>query len=252
MKTPTAANSSSQRNNRYFYSISSLVLLLCTLIGFRFFYLQGNAFPNRPIAPPIRGIVFIHGALMTAWMLLSVVQPMLVATGRKRIHRALGRAGALLAIAIVGSGVQVAIGAARVNPPDLRLFGLAPPAFLTVPLFSISAFAIFVALGVIYRNRPEWHRPLLLMASLAAVSAAMGRMPELNHWYAGSWLEHYFSAFVTTLLLGAMVCAVKCLIFGRFDRQFAFVLSAYAVICLSSSLVARTDAWQHFAKAWID
>ena len=68
-------------------------------------------------------------------------------------------------------------------------------------------------------------------------------MPPLNAWYAGTWLEHCFSAFLTTLLLGALMLALKCVMEHRFDRWFAGALAALTAIFMAASLVAKTDAW---------
>jgi hypothetical protein len=85
------------------------------------------------------------------------------------------------------------------------------------------------------------------MASLAIVAAAMGRMPALNDWYAGTWLEHWFSAFVSTLAVGALLLAVKCAMERRFDRWFAGAYGAMVLVCVAASLVAKTDAWVRVA-----
>lgn len=82
-------------------------------------YLQLQAYPGRPLPPPARAIYLNHGVLMTAWMLLSVVQPMLVATGRKRIHMMLGKFALRLAAGIVAAGYLIAIGSTNGTPPDL-------------------------------------------------------------------------------------------------------------------------------------
>jgi hypothetical protein len=116
---------------------------------------------------------------------------------------------------------------------------------------SIAAFAAFVLVGVLNRRRPEAHRPMMLMASLAAVSAAMGRMPALNDWYAGTWLEHWFGAFVSTLAVGALMLVAKCALERRFDRWFAGAFGGFAVVCLAASLVAKTGAWERFATMLI-
>lgn len=234
-------------HNRLFYSIASIALLVLTIIGFRLFYLHMQAFPGRPLTPPIRTLLIVHGVLMTAWMLLSVVQPLLVASGRKRLHMKLGIFATALAAGIVVAGYLVAVNAARVNPPDLKIFNLAPKEFLTVPLSSIVTFGFLVCLGVLNRRRPEVHRPMMLMASLALVSAALGRMPALNDWYAGTWLEHWFSAFVTTLALGALLLAIKSALDRHFDRWFAVAFGILAVICVAAALVAKTDAWLQLA-----
>lgn len=244
----TTRTSTRPDRNRLFYTIASALLLVLTFLGFKLFYLQGQAFPGRPLTPPIRTLLIVHGVLMTAWMLLSVVQPLLVATGRRRVHMTLGMFGAALAAAIVVVGYLTAINATRVNPPDLRLFGLAPKEFLTVPLSGILTFGAFVVAGIMNRRRPEVHRPMMFMASLAIVSAAMGRMPALNDWYAGTWLEHCLSAFVSTLALGALLLGLKCALEKRFDRWFATAFGILAIVCVSVSLAAKTDAWVAFAS----
>lgn len=234
-------------HNRLFYPIASATLLVLAFVGFKLFYLNGQAYPGRPLTPPIRTLLIAHGVLMTVWMLLSIVQPLLVATNRKRVHMTLGMFAAGLAAAIVIIGYLTAVNAARVNPPDLKLFGLNQKQFLTVPLIGVVTFGGFVFAGVWKRKRPEIHRPMMFMASLSVIAAALGRMPALNNWYAGTWLEHWFSAFVTTLALGALLLAVKCALERRFDRWFAGAFGILAVACVTASLVAKTDAWVQFA-----
>src|SRR4051812_43633259 len=84
-------------HNRWLYSMASLSLLVLTFVGFQLFYLQGKAYPGRPLTQPIRTLIIIHGCLMTAWMLLAVTQPLLVGAGRRRWHMKLGIFGVALA-----------------------------------------------------------------------------------------------------------------------------------------------------------
>jgi hypothetical protein len=252
MKDPIPNPSRSRAHaapEHWFYFTASLALLVLAFIGFRLFYLQGKAYPGRELTPPIRPLLIVHGVLMAAWMLLAVAQPLLVAAGRRRVHMALGKIGAGLAAGIVVVGVQVAIGAARVNPPDHRLYGLAPKEFVMVPLASILAFGALVLVGVWNRRRPEVHRPMMLLASLVIISAAVGRMPLLNGWYAGTWLERLFSAFPVMLAIGAALLAGKWLVTRSFDRWLAAGFAALAAMSLVASLTARTAAWTHFTTA---
>lgn len=247
MTTSDKTPSSTPSHSRLFYPIASLVLLGITAIGFQLFYIHGKAFPGRELTPPIHSLLIVHGVLMTAWMLISVLQPLLVATGLKRIHMMIGRGAAVLAGAMIFVGIRVAIAAARVNPPDLKIFGLTPKEFVIVPLISIAAFAIFVFVGVLNRKRPEVHRPMMLMASLAAVSAALGRIPLLNAWYANTWLEQVFGAFLVMLVIGGLMLLVKCVWSRSFDRWFATGFAALVIMTVAASLMAKTQAWVNFA-----
>ncbi|MFO1482065.1 MAG: hypothetical protein U1F71_01760 [Verrucomicrobiaceae bacterium] len=78
------------RHSRLFYSIASIVLLVLTLIGFRMFYLHLQAFPGRPLTPPIRTLLIVHGVSMTIWMLLS---GRAAAAGRRRAQASAHDAG---------------------------------------------------------------------------------------------------------------------------------------------------------------
>lgn len=249
MNTPTSTNPKNTPSAaRWFYPAASLLLLILTFIGFRMFYLDGKAFPGRPLTPSIRGIVISHGVLMTAWMILAVVQPMLVAFRLKRWHRQTGMFGAVLAIAMVVIGIRVSIEASRVNPPDMLMFGLNTKQFMAIPFLSIIAFGAYVFIGVWFRNRQEIHRPMMFMSSVSVVAAATGRMPALNHWYAGTWIEVLFTTYLSSLLVTLLLLAIKCAVSRRLDRWFAIGTGSLVLISIGISLIARTAAWDAIAN----
>ncbi|WP_404424209.1 hypothetical protein [Nibricoccus sp. IMCC34717] len=235
--------------DRFFYTIASALLLVLTFLGFKLFYLQGQAFPGRPLTPPIRTELIVHGVSMTLWMLLMVAQPFLVASGNKRLHRKLGMVGAVLAGFIVIVGLKVAVDAMRVAPPQMLLFGLNPHQFLTVPVFSILFFGGAVAIAVAKRNQPEIHRPFMWMATVAATGAATGRMPMLNAWYANTWIEVILSAFASHLVIAGVLVVARMVLAKRFDRWLAVSFGSFVVWCVLSSLIARTGAWSAFAAS---
>lgn len=244
MNTPRPKTSPQER---WFYFSASVTLLALTFIGFRMFYLEGRAFPGRPLTPPIRGLLIAHGIMMTVWILMAVVQPLLIATRHRRAHMTLGSIGAVLACAMVIVGVKVGIEAARFAPPQLRHFGLAPKEFMAVPVIGILNFAAFVLIGILARRRPDVHRPMMLLASLTVVSAALGRIPVLNAWYAGTWLEPIFTANLITVLLGVILLGAKCIVSRSFDRPFAMGVAGMTAFVVAISLGSKTQAWDQFA-----
>ena len=104
--------------NRLFYAGAAVLVLVLTFWGFVNFYLHGKAFPGRPLTPPIRTLIITHGIAMSAWVLLFLVQPVLIALRKYNWHIFLGRIGAVLAVAIFVFGMKLAIGAARHVPTD--------------------------------------------------------------------------------------------------------------------------------------
>ena len=224
------------------------MLLALAFLGFRLFYLHGNAYPGRPLTPPIRNVVIAHGVAMSAWMILLVIQPLLIVNGKYRVHMALGKIGAVLAACIVFLGLRVAVAAASVNPPDLKLWGLAPKQFLAIPVGVIVMFAGYVATGVWNRRRPEVHRPMLLLGTLIAVTAATDRIGAITNLYAHTVWGAIFGPFFTTAVIGAAFLLVKWALTRSFDRAYAV---GYAVFVVAGPLIlklATTSVWDGFAS----
>lgn len=92
-----------------FYTGFAIAALVIVFAGFaRTYYLR--PFTNVPSLPPL---VVLHGLLFTAWNLLLIGQTVLVANRRLDLHRHLGVAGGLLAVAMVAVGFMTSIAAAR-------------------------------------------------------------------------------------------------------------------------------------------
>ena len=245
---PKAKGPISPKRARLFYFGAAALLLVLMSLGFQQFYLHGKAYPNRELAPPIRTLLILHGIGMSAWMLLFLVQPLLIMTGNRRIHMMLGRIGAVLAACIVILGFRLGIDATQISPPDMIIWGLAPKQFMAVPIISIMIFAGFVSAGVWNRRRPEVHRPMMLLATLAAMPAAVSRIDSINALYHGTAWETVFGPFFGTLAIGAFFLAMKWLLTRSLDRWFAI---GYAGLVVSSALImqlASTRAWDHFAS----
>lgn len=252
MSTPTGTSSPSSlipTGPRLFYSLASLLLLALSFVGFKLFYLQGMAYPGHPLPPPTRTLLIVHGLIMSAWILLAVVQPWLVACGKRKLHMSVGKAGACLAALVFVVGIKTGIEAARITPPDLVRFSLAPKAFLMVPLSSIVLFGVFVIAGVVFRKRPAVHRPMMFLSSVTVVSAALGRITPVNAWLAGSLAERCFSAFASTLILTSLLWVVKSLWDRQADRWLGMGLCLMAVWFAACSQIAKSGAWLRVADA---
>lgn len=246
-----AQRSASPARARYFYTGAAAVLFVLMFLGFQLFYLQGKAFPGRELTPPIRTLVILHGASMTAWMVLFLVQPLLIDLGNRRLHMTLGKIGAVLAGLVVVLGVSVAIGAARVNPPQMLLWGLTPRQFMAVPFIGIVIFGALVAIGIWHRKRPEIHRPMMFLSVLAVMPAALDRINAIRELYAHTIWGALFGPFFAALIIGLAVLVLKYLLIRRLDR---WLVIGYAALVVASALIMRvapTPAWEGFASVLV-
>jgi uncharacterized membrane protein YuzA (DUF378 family) len=228
---------------RYFYVVAALVLLALTLIGFQEFYIRGKEFGGGEIPPRIFYLVVGHAVLMSCWILFFILQPLLIVSGRRRLHMTLGKIGVVLAAAIVVTGSAVAIGSARVHPAEMTLDGLPRRQFLALPLCFMAQFAIFVTLGVVTRRRPEIHRSMMLLATLVTVEAATDRIPTMMRWYGEDPMKYFLGPAVPILIVGAFFLIVRWLLTRRFDRWYAL---GYAGLFMAAPLImdlSRSRAW---------
>ena len=98
------------RVDRWFYIGVALSLIFLNVIGFAPSLID----PSSRMAPlPLTPLVVAHALTGSAFLLIFLAQATLVATGHTDIHRRLGIAGAVLALAFVVLGYLSTVGQAR-------------------------------------------------------------------------------------------------------------------------------------------
>lgn len=228
---------------RWFYTAATALLLVLTVAGFHHFYLHGRASPGREITPPIRGLVLTHGALMTAWLLFALAQPLLATTRNVALHRRLGFLGAALAVVLVAVGLRIAVASAAVTPPGVMFGPLTPRQFMAVPFLGILLFAGLVALGIRFRAEPGLHRPLMFLATLSVCSAGLGRIESLNAFFAGGLWYRAFGDFFNVVIFGALAVLAHATLTRRVDRRLAICFAGFASACSAIAQIATSAAW---------
>ena len=176
------------RMDRIFFSAMAMLFLVIVLFGFaQTYFLVGRiALPpwKHAFAGPRPLIVHIHGAVLTAWFVLLVVQTRLVATRRVRLHRRLGYAGmGVASLGVVVGFLVTCEHLARAFPPgDAKI--VTAGGNLAV-LFDVLIFGVLVALAYFYRNNPAAHKRLILIGTVAILPPAIARSSffSLHHFW---------------------------------------------------------------------
>jgi len=232
-----------------FHTVVGVIMLAFAVIGFGQFYFEGMAYPGRPIPPPARNLVFVHASVMTAWLILMIVQPFLIFRGSRKVHMKLGWLGAVLAVAIVISGLMIAIMSARFAPPETRIWGVTPKQFMVVPFVGVLVFATFIALGIKNRRNPQVHRAMMLLGTLATLSAAVGRIDPLNALYLGTAWETHFGPFFLTLVFNVILVIAHSVMTRSIDRVFAYGTVISVALMAAIWKLGSTDLWASIANA---
>ena len=198
---------------------------------------------------PITPLVAWHGVLGASWLVLYLAQTTLIGRGSREQHRRLGFLGVGLAIAFVITGYAAAIAQTR------RGFDLSgdlhvaddPLAALVFPLGDLLSFSVLVGLATRWRRRPDRHKRLILLATVALMAAPLahviGQVPAL-----------YAVPPVILLPLAAFYFAAA--IHDRWTDGRVHPISLWGAIALlvwaqgRAVLVAPSEAWHRFA-AWL-
>lgn len=224
---------------RRLYTGAAIVAALFVFAGFARTYYLKSAFG----APDLTALKHLHGAVMTAWFTLFIVQVRLVATGRVALHRKVGAAGAGLAMVVLAVGTMLGIASARAGSTPVP--GLSPLVFLVMPIGEMVMFAGLVTAGILMRRRGAWHKRLMLLSSVAILTPAMARLP-FDFVQAGGPPVFFALTDLVVLACIAFDTAKNRRLHPAFAAGFVFVLVAQ----FGRLAFSQTAAWMRFAT-WL-
>jgi hypothetical protein len=229
--------------DRFFYVAAGAIFLVLTVLGFKQYIFHGKHFDGSPIAPVMLAIVVAHSSAIFAWFTMFFVQALLISTHNRRVHMTLGWGVVAIAATIAVTGPLVAFRSIRVAPEQV-IFDWPGPQFLLVMYTEIALFAVFVTIGVLNRKRPRIHRPMMLLACLAILSGATGRIALVGSIFG---YHHWIAIFGPVVSLGLLLLVVRAAMTHSFDRQFAMGLAVMAVVTLIAGRLAVTNMWVDWA-----
>jgi uncharacterized membrane protein YozB (DUF420 family) len=163
---------------RPFYLVMSLLMAAVIVGGFSR-TVPGDFMGARGL--PL--LLHAHGAVFTLWVLLFVAQPAFIVRGSVALHRRIGMFGAGLAAAMVIMGLAATWYAVRYD----FIPGFFPPRlFLMMNVIGILVFGGLVAAGVALRRKAEWHKRLMLCATVSILGPGLGRLLPMDSFGAAA------------------------------------------------------------------
>jgi hypothetical protein len=171
-RATTRATMPAQRahwERRFFAAITSAAAIT-VVWGFARTYFLKPVYDGQPLSP----LIHLHGALFTTWIVLLLAQTALVATRNTATHRKLGQAGVVIIPAMLVLGYMAGIDAAHRGS---TIPGLTPAQFLIIPLAAIVVFAVLAASAMLLKRYPDYHKRLMLLATIELLTAAVARIP---------------------------------------------------------------------------
>lgn len=157
---------------RFFFALASS-LLVFVLLGFGPTFYLAPLFETSWDARGIPVDLIVHATFLTAWFVGLVGQSGLILTGRRAVHERLGRYGVVCA-----AGVFITGAAATVLVVERAAAFGAPPRALVETLVTsntvnLLVFASLVSIAIYKRAKPQVHKRLMLIASIAIIGPAV-------------------------------------------------------------------------------
>jgi hypothetical protein len=156
------------------YLPATILIIVIAFIGFWPTYF-GPALKGRVHVPPL---IHLHAVIYVTWLALFATQVTLAATNRVKLHMQLGRWIMAYGVVVVIAGLMAAaqgFGARLATEDVFRaqrwLFGV---------LKDLVFFAPVLVAGWIYRQKPEIHKRLMIVATTILVLPAVSRMSFLG------------------------------------------------------------------------
>jgi hypothetical protein len=223
----------SPRRSR-FYTTLCLLMTAIVVVGFWPSYfgpmLRGNI--TRP------WIIQLHGIVYVGWMALLIAQVVLVAAGRTRTHRRLGEFGIWYGWLVLTMGSIVSFAAPLIHLARGEWDMDRAAGFLIIPLGDMLLFGVFFGGAVAFRRRPEIHKRLIVLATVALLFAAIARISFTQS-----------TPLLLLIWLSPILIAIaqQALMHRRFDRLYAAGL-VVLIVGASRLAIAGWEPWLGAAR----
>jgi uncharacterized membrane protein YozB (DUF420 family) len=165
---------------------------------------------------------------MALWFAFGPLQGWLMRRGEMKWHRRVGYAAAAYAAVFVVLGL---IANARLTA---RLESPGDPANIIIwgNYFTLVMFATFISLAILLRKRPEAHKRLTLLASVAVVGPALGRFPMWQIFAGGMGAGKDFA------IGGLLVMLVSLIVYDTIARRRPHPATWIGALAIVASIAA--------------
>jgi hypothetical protein len=229
----TESNMIDQRE-RLFFFVMALALALTVVIGFALFFKAGFSSFGSP------WWVHLHAITFMGWIGFFILQTGVIWRGNVELHRKLGRFGAgyaawMVVLALVVTPMTLSAGRA---PPFFT-----PSYFLAMDLINIILFAVLMCFAITLRKQTDWHRRIMLCATLCVIAPAWGRLIVLSGLPMTAWLN-------IVPLLGYMAVAAIADLFlcARLHPAYLWGAGSLVVFAAATGLLAQLPPFVSLAN----
>lgn len=189
-------------------------------------------------------IIHIHGALWMSWLVLLVVQPFLINTGRIQLHRTIGKVSYVLGPLIIL--FLFLVGKESYWRAIENLTEHEALVFLVLDSRGLISFTIFWGLAMLYRKKSASHMRYMIATGILAIGPGVGR----------GLMNSFDLDFGTTFIIVDLInLAIIGFLLG-YDiynkKNYKPFLVVFMVLLIGAFLwtIRDSDAWQSLARTY--
>ena len=217
-----------------------LIILIMFGIQWGFYQVYTSQFPNF-IDKTVT--IHVHGVVLMMWMVLLIVQPLLISTGRTKLHRTIGQVSWVLGPLVIFMLFLVG------RSSFIRHSGLVPEKDMlqdiVLDMRGWISFAIFWALAMIYRKDSAAHMRYMIATGIIAIGPGVGRgLISIGVDFGTAiTITDSIEVAIPAVLLGYDIYKKK---------NYKPFLVIFIVFLIGGLLwqIRATDAWQSFARIY--
>ena len=227
--------------DKAFRNTSIFIVLIIIGVQWGFYHPYTSQFPNFVDKT---NVIHIHGIVLMLWLVLLVIQPILIATGRAQLHRTIGKSSYVLGPLVIL--MLFLIGKTSFN----RHLGQVPIEALyqdiVLDMRGWVSFAIFWALAMIKRKDSAAHMRYMIATGILAIGPGIGR------GLIFSVGMDFGPAIIVTDVIDLAIVGFLLGYDLLHKKDYKPYLIVFSVILAGAFLwqIRDTAAWQSFAKAY--
>ena len=186
-----------------------------------------------------------HAVIMLGWILMLIVQPWLIRSRRRDIHRVIGRVSFVLAPLVVISALYVVLDNLVKLPQPYPSIGLS---FFWLGLASAAFYAMLYILAIINRRDVQLHARYMTATALGFITPGFGRLfSRIGEATGLGFLNFELALWMPAIVGGVMIVhdARK----GRVRLPWVLATASWFVIVLGFYFLPRFE-WFSALADW--
>ncbi|HWD88627.1 MAG TPA: hypothetical protein VG367_10915 [Mucilaginibacter sp.] len=220
--------------------------LIALFIGIIYLFVQLGFFKTYIIHFPqfdgFKLLHHIHGMLMSGWMLLLIIQPLLIRAGKYKIHRFLGKLSYILAPLVLASMfliVRLAYHEGLLTTPEKNII---PFTALNIP--QLFTFSLFYLLAIIHIHKGNTAKHIRYMIGTAIIMVPAGLARILIHYFQVGFDPAIFVSLY--LQVGLAVAFLSYDLIKKNDYVPNLIIAASFIISTVIYIERHSDAYMAF------